>query len=650
MYSAFFPVAGDPLSGQAQDAGIMPPSRTAGDPERTDSFARLLFSTREEPAQTPGDTEQTPETPAGSILFFPLAETDLFPDEEDDLADDERALEIPVPPAEAGAAFVAEFLAAAKQPPITMTTPAAEVMAVGPEAVESPDLADPRTSDENRMPVEVEPGEPHRDGGFALPEGMQPVREDDPDARELLSRPIPRARPASGGARQERASPVERPDERRTSPTRPLPFIESARTEPVRTLMSTGRVLGDAGTSAGRDEITVVPTLEEPARADETARAAGFTLSMTDNVRPRRGFALTFALDGGQKAGPVEAEANMPERPALFDDESDDLFRDDSPERRDHATGGPAEPSGDETSARDRGENVASGLSATFDHESGRGASAASGLTAAVAGERELKAEAESDLSTNRIPEGRDRERTIFPEERDIFGERARETAAPALPRAATADTRETPSDPVRASADPKGAATPARKPADQPLKSGAKDQETPNPTMVAPRPWHAEPLASRSFESVARETVLQGRGGEALEDGVQHVVRFLRSEGRQAASIIVDPPALGRIEVELVAVAKGIEASIKVSSDQVRQLVQDHITVLRNHLEQQGVHLGEFVVDLRDSSEGRQDRDGSSHKPRRGRTTPLTGAEDTEDITPSFRMDLEHGLLYLLA
>ena len=267
-------------------------------------------------------------------------------------------------------------------------------------------------------------------------------------------------------------------------------------------------------------------------------------------------------------------------------------------------------------------------------------------LSTATVAERGLRAEAEAELSTNRIVEGRDRERSLFPEGRDLFGERGEQ-----LPDRGAA---------ARAT-DRQSISATARRGADQPsLKDLAKDDESAKSVhrdssdaslAAAARQGQSSPRAGAQVSGVAAgETLLQGRGGEALEDGVQHVVRFLKSEGRQAASIIIDPPALGRIEVELVTVTKGVEASIKVSSEQVRQLVQDHITVLRNHLEQQGVHLGEFVVDLRDNSKGNFGREGSEEESRRRRIAPLSGAEETEEIIPSFRMDLEHGLLYLLA
>lgn len=145
-----------------------------------------------------------------------------------------------------------------------------------------------------------------------------------------------------------------------------------------------------------------------------------------------------------------------------------------------------------------------------------------------------------------------------------------------------------------------------------------------------------------------ARELALAGRGGAALEDGMHNVVRFMRTEGHHRASMIVDPPALGRVEIELSATTGGVEASIRVGNEQLRQLVQDQITVLRTHLQQQGVQVAELTVDIRDSGkEGHgETRDGAKNRNLRG--SGMVGAADEE--IPSFAVDLEKGLLHWVA
>ncbi|MBQ9629376.1 MAG: flagellar hook-length control protein FliK [Synergistaceae bacterium] len=131
------------------------------------------------------------------------------------------------------------------------------------------------------------------------------------------------------------------------------------------------------------------------------------------------------------------------------------------------------------------------------------------------------------------------------------------------------------------------------------------------------------------------------------LRDGLVNVVRFIRADGVQKANVVIDPPALGRISVELTSGTSGVEASIKVASEQIRQLVQDQLSELRMNLSQQGVQVAEFTVDVQ------QDNSNGSHQNNRDdgntyRTFALNESDD--DITEEFRVDLEEGLLYWVA
>jgi flagellar hook-length control protein FliK len=168
---------------------------------------------------------------------------------------------------------------------------------------------------------------------------------------------------------------------------------------------------------------------------------------------------------------------------------------------------------------------------------------------------------------------------------------------------------------------------------------------------------------ARRGFstaESGTRPGALElGSGGsntplardEALREGLTNVVRFVRVNGeQQKASLIVDPPALGRVSVELTSSATGLEASIKVSSEQIRQLVQDQLTQLRWSLSQQGVQLTHFSVDVQQEDSGRrQQESGRERRRARGISGP-EGASDVQDEPAGFRVDLDQGLLYWLA
>ena len=145
-------------------------------------------------------------------------------------------------------------------------------------------------------------------------------------------------------------------------------------------------------------------------------------------------------------------------------------------------------------------------------------------------------------------------------------------------------------------------------------------------------------PLDLRSTEDFTHAT--------ALRDGLTNIVRFIRADGVQKARVVVDPPELGRISVELTSGTSGVEASIKVASEQIRQLVQDQLSQLRMNLSQQGVQVAEFTVDVQQDSSGQHNPQGQGQN---GQYMNFFNDEADEE-TEEFRIDLEDGLLYWVA
>ncbi len=101
-------------------------------------------------------------------------------------------------------------------------------------------------------------------------------------------------------------------------------------------------------------------------------------------------------------------------------------------------------------------------------------------------------------------------------------------------------------------------------------------------------------------------------------------------------------------MDIELSQTASGIEASLKVNSEQLRQYIQDQTALIRNMLQQQGVALAEFSVDVRDMTQ----RDGSGQRDGQKRRERITGVDDPDaaEDGPAFRIDLEQGLLFWVA
>ena len=151
---------------------------------------------------------------------------------------------------------------------------------------------------------------------------------------------------------------------------------------------------------------------------------------------------------------------------------------------------------------------------------------------------------------------------------------------------------------------------------------------------------------ASTSPLPLSLRTTANFTQSSALRDGIVNVVRFIRADGVQKANIVVDPPALGRISVELTSGTSGVEASIKVASEQIRQLVQDQLSQLRMNLSEQGVQVAEFTVDVQQDNSGQHNPQDQNQE--RGRLNFIGSVE--EDEAEEFRVDLEEGLLWWVA
>ncbi|MBQ3647092.1 MAG: flagellar hook-length control protein FliK, partial [Synergistaceae bacterium] len=195
--------------------------------------------------------------------------------------------------------------------------------------------------------------------------------------------------------------------------------------------------------------------------------------------------------------------------------------------------------------------------------------------------------------------------------------------------------------------------------------KIQAKNQNEKSSTLSNSQRIEAHDNFQNFFEGVVnnRRTVSQNsplplnlRAGnvnftpsQTLREGLVNTVRFIRADGVQKANIIVDPPALGRISVELTSSSSGVEASIKVANEQIRQLVQDQISQLRMNLSDQGVQVAEFTVDVQqDNHFGGQGQGQNNSQEENGRRDFVReiSSEDTEE----FNIDLEEGLLYWVA
>ena len=140
----------------------------------------------------------------------------------------------------------------------------------------------------------------------------------------------------------------------------------------------------------------------------------------------------------------------------------------------------------------------------------------------------------------------------------------------------------------------------------------------------------------------------LASRGPSAFSESVGNVIRFINTGGLTKATIIIDPPALGKVNIEIISTDNGIETILKVSNEQVKLLVQDQIIQLKQNLEQIGVNLAEFTVDIQ--QDNNSSRDQSNNKPQKVRLGAVEEEESEAERIEAFRVDLRKGLLHWIA
>ncbi|MCF7935525.1 MAG: flagellar hook-length control protein FliK, partial [Synergistales bacterium] len=181
-----------------------------------------------------------------------------------------------------------------------------------------------------------------------------------------------------------------------------------------------------------------------------------------------------------------------------------------------------------------------------------------------------------------------------------------------------------------------------------------AQQQTAREGTQTAESRNHSAP--ERSAAPRQQSIPLPGRGMAAFNQGVARVVRFVSTADGHRARIVVEPPALGRVDVSLRSTQGGIEATLRVDSEALKQAVQGQLGELRNTLQQQGVEISELSVDVRQQEEHQspyQQNGAGTGKGQRGKNGAFRrdGDETEEDETAlEAQLDLERGVLHWVA
>ncbi|MDR1579682.1 MAG: flagellar hook-length control protein FliK [Synergistaceae bacterium] len=137
---------------------------------------------------------------------------------------------------------------------------------------------------------------------------------------------------------------------------------------------------------------------------------------------------------------------------------------------------------------------------------------------------------------------------------------------------------------------------------------------------------------------------------GDKFGNGLRSVLTIMTRDGGTEARIVVEPPALGRVDISLRSSESGVEANFKVDNEELKQMVQKQLDSLKESLNAQGIHVSGMTVDIK-NNEGGSNRGNTAAKKGRRTARPLDEAgEDAEDGTRVLRLDLEKGLLHWVA
>lgn len=209
------------------------------------------------------------------------------------------------------------------------------------------------------------------------------------------------------------------------------------------------------------------------------------------------------------------------------------------------------------------------------------------------------------------------------------------------VPPAAPAPTPEAP-PPTEAPRVSVAEATPApapAAPAAMPAYSAAivesRTEGTPARTDGAVRnAVSADSRRSEMFNSAAR--VAQSQTAAPDTDRVEFVERLMRAarmtqlKGQTRLKMVLNPPNLGSLKVDLAMKEHVLNGTLRTETAAARDMILSQMQSLRDQLENQGIHVGSFDVNV-DAGSGQarqQDLEGSNHARNASASRPMERPE----------------------
>ena len=151
---------------------------------------------------------------------------------------------------------------------------------------------------------------------------------------------------------------------------------------------------------------------------------------------------------------------------------------------------------------------------------------------------------------------------------------------------------------------------------------------------------------ARSTFGDVLAAQSLSSRGDSAILEGAELLLRAAVRAESQTARMIIDPPALGPMEVSVTLAGDGLSASFRVESETVRQLLLQNADALRESLSRAGIQVAGFSVSVDVGQGGGRFAEPRPETRRRARDS-RDEDEGDEGHAPVTRLDAEAGVLH---
>ncbi len=85
----------------------------------------------------------------------------------------------------------------------------------------------------------------------------------------------------------------------------------------------------------------------------------------------------------------------------------------------------------------------------------------------------------------------------------------------------------------------------------------------------------------------------------EKIVNAVENSIRFLVTEGEKKVNISLQPPELGRVEVELLVKDSQVTATINAENAAVKEVIMSNLDQLKTNLENAGIGVNKFDVEV---------------------------------------------------